>query len=107
MMISVMRVLPGGEEGVEEHKELESYLWVRSVGDGVAGGGPAAGAGAWRRWWRRAAVLRRGWASGAGWGPSVGREGPVPGIGSSGGGPEGGVDGEQELRAAPMVAVGD
>jgi len=68
MMISVTRVLPGGEEGVEEHKELESYLWVRSVGDGVAGGGPAAGAGAWRRWWRRAAVLRRGWASGGGLG---------------------------------------
>ena len=39
MMISVTRVLPGGEEGVEEHKELESYLWVRSVGAGVAGGG--------------------------------------------------------------------
>ena len=67
-VILAMGVLPGGEEGVEEHKELESYLWVRSVGAGVAGGGPAAGAGAWRRWWRRAAVLRRGWASGGGLG---------------------------------------
>ena len=43
-MIPATRVLPGGEEGVEEHKELESYLWVCSVGAGVAGGGLAAGA---------------------------------------------------------------
>ena len=75
MTISATRVLPGAEEGVEEHKELESYLWVRSVGAGVAGGGPAAGAGAWRRRWRRGAAVRRGWASRDGLGTFSGPRG--------------------------------
>ena len=75
MVIPAMGVLPCGEEGAEEHEELEIYLWVRSVGAGVAGGGPAVGAGAWRRWWRRAAVLRRGWVSGGGLGTFSGPRG--------------------------------
>jgi hypothetical protein len=45
------------------------------VDAGVAEGGPAAGAGAWRRHWRRAAVLRRGWASRDGLGTFSGPRG--------------------------------
>ena len=41
--------LAGGEEGVEEHEGLESYLWVVSVDAGVAGRGQATEAGG-RRW---------------------------------------------------------
>ena len=63
---------------------------------GLGGGGGGVG--------RRSGEAGR---AGTGWGPSVGREGPVPGLGSSGGGLEGRVDGEQELRTAPMVAGGD
>jgi len=33
---------PGDEERVGEYEGRESYLWVGSVGAGVAGGGPAA-----------------------------------------------------------------
>ena len=92
MVIPAMGVLPCGEEGAEEHEELEIYLWVRSVGAGVAGGGvssessrPRAGLAALRR--------RSGGAGRAepGRRPSVAREGPVPGLGSSGGGPEKGA----------------
>ena len=48
-----MGVLPGGEEGAEEHEELEIYLWVRSVGAGVAGGGVSSESSRPRRVWRR------------------------------------------------------
>ena len=41
--------LAGGEGGVEEHEGLESYLWVVLVDAGVAGRGPATGAGGRRR----------------------------------------------------------
>ena len=52
-MIPAMGVLPGGEEGAEEHEELEIYLWVRSVGAGVAGGGVSSESSRPRRVWRR------------------------------------------------------
>ena len=42
-------VLPDDEGGVGEHEGHESYLWVVSVDAGVAGGGPATGAGGRRR----------------------------------------------------------
>ena len=49
-MIPAMGVLPGGEEGVEEHEGRESYLWVDLVGAGVAGGGLSTAAlPCWRR----------------------------------------------------------
>jgi hypothetical protein len=37
-----MGVFSGGEERVGEYEGCESYLWVGSVGAGMAGGGPAA-----------------------------------------------------------------
>ena len=40
--IPTMGVFPGGEERVGEYEGRESYLWVGSVGAGVARGGPAA-----------------------------------------------------------------
>jgi hypothetical protein len=42
-------VLSDSEGEVGEHEGLESYLWVVSVDAGVAGGGPATGAGGRRR----------------------------------------------------------
>ena len=42
MTITMMGVFPGCEERVGEYKGRESYLWVGSVGAGVARGGPAA-----------------------------------------------------------------
>jgi hypothetical protein len=67
--------LPGDEERVGEYEGRESYLRVVSVDAGVAGGGPSAGAGAWRRRWRRGAAVRRGWASRDGLGTFSGPRG--------------------------------
>jgi len=98
---------PGDEERVGEYEGRESYLRVVSVDAGVAGGGPSAGAGAWRRRWRRGAAVRRGWASRDGLGTFSGPRGTRSGarLEQRWSGGEGRR--EQELRVAPMVAGGD
>ena len=107
-VIPAMGVLPCGEEGAEEHEELEIYLWVRSVGAGVAGGGVISERSRPQRVWRRsgggpAELGERNRVGDLQW-PE---RDPFRGSARAEGVWRGGVDGEQVLRAAPMVAGGD
>ena len=86
----------------EKLEGLESYLWVVSVDAGVAGGGPATGAGGGERP-RRGSGGRFG--AGSGRGAPVGREEACGRVGSGRGRPEEGASRRARRRRRPWLGA--